>query len=507
MLACMSERAPVARTPQRRWFALGGVLGMALGLLIGFATARATRARGGAAGDQLERAAIDALVARGEGAWDNVPDPQVGRVLQPNLRARKAGGIVIDSNRYGLRERDFEVPKPADTLRIVLLGDSFVYGNAVAAELRLGAQLERELATRGAAGRRVECLHVAMSGWNLEAECAYLRRSLDALEPDLVLHISVHNDLEDSFDARGFGALAAHGSQVRAHADGLVGLRSGQMQHAEAVGLLADGLDWESRTRYERAAAGLAGLAHALHARGCAYLVLFHWPLLQPLAREHLARVLAPEQVAWLPSPLAHDERYIVSGSDPHWNAQGHALVARALYALLRERALLPALALPEWDEAAAVRAGWLDAGAKEAAAGRRPMLLARASRALRSLGTQAWTSASAGQVHAGLDREGRASPYLSVLLACAPGRRVQLRGTRLAGGALLGSARVWIDEFEIGAFELGGPLEFGVSWDLPPDVRERPHVSVRVQSDDWTYAEDLRHTVAFRLDQVSIER
>jgi hypothetical protein len=488
MLEPMSESAPVARTPQRRWLALGSGSAIALGVLIGFATARATG-------------------PRGEGAWDNVPDPQVGRVLQPNLRARKAGGIEIDSNRYGLRERDFVVPKPAGTLRIVLLGDSYVYGNAVAAQVRLGAQLERELAARRAGDRTIECLHVAMTGWNLEAESAYLRRSLAVLEPDLVVHVSVHNDLEDSFDARGFGALAAHGSQVRAHADGLVGLRTGQMLHAGALGMLADGLDWESRTRYERAAAALAGLAQALRSRGCPYLVLFHWPLLQPLAREHLARVLAPEQVAWLPSPLAHDERYIVSESDPHWNAQGHALVARALYELLRERALLPELALPEWDEAAAVRTGWLVAGAAEAAAGRRPLLLARASRALRSIGATAWTAASAGQVHAGLDREGRASPYLSVLLACAPGRRVKLRGARLGGGALLGRARVWVDQRELGAFELGGPLALEQSWDLPPELSARPHVSVRIQSEDWTYAEDLRHTLVFRLDELSIER
>src|ERR1043165_8866944 len=54
--------------------------------------------------------------------FDSHPDPEVGRVLV-------AGGQRdgFSTNAYGLRERPFALDKPAGTVRIVLLGDSFVF--------------------------------------------------------------------------------------------------------------------------------------------------------------------------------------------------------------------------------------------------------------------------------------------------------------------------------------------------------------------------------------------
>lgn len=48
-----------------------------------------------------------------------------------------------------------------------------------------------------------------MGGWNAVAECAYLRRLLSELAPDLVIQVLVSNDLDDQMGARGFGGLAA----------------------------------------------------------------------------------------------------------------------------------------------------------------------------------------------------------------------------------------------------------------------------------------------------------
>lgn len=505
----LGERAESADRGAARASALVIALVALVGVAVGALGYAAWHARDGGSPslEEVSEQAVAALVAKGEGVWDNVPDPQVGRVLQPHLRSRQAGGIAIDTNRFGHRERDFAVPKPAGTLRVVLLGDSFVYGNAVAADARLGAVLERELAARAARPHAVECLHIGMLGWNIEAECAYLRRSLDLLEPDLVVHVSVDNDLEDSFDARGFGALAAISSQVRDHADGLVGMRTSQLLLDGAYGLVADGLDWESRARYERAARALRRLADELQSRGCPYLVLFHWPGRQALTRQFLASALAPQQVAWTPTRLDREPEYCVSDIDHHWSPAGHALVARGLYALVHERGLLPALQTGAWDEATATRAEWFDAGAAEAAGPRAPELTERAASALPRIDPAAWTQVSAGQVHAGLDRHGRASPYVSVLLACAPGRALVLRGERAAGGRLGGRARVWVDDHELGTFALGGEREFALRYELPAEIGARAHVTVHVESEDWTYAGDLRRTISFRLTALEIER
>jgi hypothetical protein len=495
----------------RAAFVLGCALAAGLGGLLCWSLWRRpdtgpSRARS----DEATRlAAVDALVAAGQGAWDSFPDPDVGRVLQPGLRARKAGGIEIDTNRYGQREREYAVPKPAGVLRVVLLGDSFVYGNAVRAEERLGAVLERELTARaGLATGRIECLHVGMVGWNLRAECQYLRRALSQLEPDLVVHVTVHNDLEDSSDARGFGTLATFSSQQRARGDGIVSARTGQLLDPDAQSLLPAGLDWESRSRYADGARELAVLAAAVEARGGRYVALFHWPYYAWKVRDALASALRPEQVVWLPTALHADARYTVSPSDRHWNAAGHAYIARMLYALLRDRRGLAAIEPPEWAEATTALRELHDVGSLEANSPPLPFIAKRALQARRSIDTRKYDDTTAGQVHAGLDPDGLASPYVSVLLSNNKGQHVLLRGRRLARRELSGTARVYVDEFEVGQFPLDGAESLEDRFALPAECAQRGAVSVRIASDDWVYAgADLRHTVCFELDLLAIER
>ena len=95
-------------------------------------------------------------------------------------------------------------------------------------------------------------LHLGLAGWNLHAECAWLRRQLGLLRPDLVVHVTYQNDTNDSQTARGFGAMAAHTTQrdpstiVTRAWPGFLGYRD--------LGYLTHGLDHESRSRYAEAA-------------------------------------------------------------------------------------------------------------------------------------------------------------------------------------------------------------------------------------------------------------
>ena len=69
-------------------------------------------------------------------------------------------------------------------MRVVLLGDSYVYGNKVMADERLGVHLESFLNDRKAAGDvEVECLHIGIPSWNILSECAYIRRTITDYEP------------------------------------------------------------------------------------------------------------------------------------------------------------------------------------------------------------------------------------------------------------------------------------------------------------------------------------
>src|SRR5262249_32819144 len=151
--------------------------------------------------------------------FDTFPDADVGRVLQPDMSDRPAFNSKVSSNAFGWRERKVDVPKPKGRIRIVFLGDSFVFGPGVAAEDRMGYFLERYIAERATVRPvDVESIHIGMSSWNTRAESAYMRRNLANLQPDLVIQIAVSNDLDDSGSVRGFGNVADFTSQRPAQA-------------------------------------------------------------------------------------------------------------------------------------------------------------------------------------------------------------------------------------------------------------------------------------------------
>src|SRR5919112_4711950 len=55
------------------------------------------------------------------------PDPQLGRVLTPDIVAPFVFGTRLKTNSLGLRDREFG-PKPEGELRILSLGDSYAMG-------------------------------------------------------------------------------------------------------------------------------------------------------------------------------------------------------------------------------------------------------------------------------------------------------------------------------------------------------------------------------------------
>lgn len=101
-------------------------------------------------------------------------------------------GLTYRINEYGFRGPSYPKAKPAGTRRIVLLGDSFTFGEGVRFEDTLGERLERLLdATRDAP---VEVLNLGVSGARTGAEVSYLRQRGLAFGPDLVILVYVLND-------------------------------------------------------------------------------------------------------------------------------------------------------------------------------------------------------------------------------------------------------------------------------------------------------------------------
>ncbi len=458
---------------------------------------------------EVRRAAIAELVARGGGGWDTFADPAVGRLLQPNAQG-KIADIAVVSNKYGLRERAYALPKPAGTKRVVLLGDSFVFGEGVAAQERLGVFLERFLLERWPAPRpEIECLHVGLDTWNTLAETTFVRRQLALLQPDAVVQVLVRNDLEDNVAARGFGSMADINPLHPERGDGIFQVRFPQTAFDKLQpNWIQHGLDWESRTRFEAAGDAIVGLARAVEQQGGRYLLFSNYSGLLPTARYFLGRRLREEQFFELPTSFTRDDRYRLSAGDAHWNRAGHERIAQLLYALIVQRKLLTGAPLPEWPEAAALAEEYGSEGRREGDAEFRPNRVPGKRRIDPIVDFRDLDHESAAQVHGGVVAGGEAGPYVALILASSGKARVVAQGVGLQRPEL-GPLEVscFVEETRVGAVTIAPAQPWQLSFDVPKETAARPFVTVRFEARDWVYSgPDLRRHACFVLHRVALE-
>jgi lysophospholipase L1-like esterase len=173
--------------------ALGTVLLTAASLLVALALAevavRAYAAFGGRLGNQI--ATWDPLAAKVE------PHGRFGYRQRPNAVFEYTNGTRATANAQGWRGPAVAIPKPAGTLRIVLLGGSTTHGWAVNDDQTIDAYLKVDL-TRRLPGRRIEVVNLAFDGY--DAYQAWQRWLSDGvrLEPDAVVFNTGINDVRNA---------------------------------------------------------------------------------------------------------------------------------------------------------------------------------------------------------------------------------------------------------------------------------------------------------------------
>lgn len=124
---------------------------------------------------------------------------------RPGFRGNYAG-VLVSINSMGHRGHDFPQSKATNEFRVLLLGDSVTFGQAVEQHQTFSSHLETLLnAKRTTSYYRV--INAGVPGFNTADESNYLRASGDALDPDFVIVTYVHNDTVPSafigFDERG----------------------------------------------------------------------------------------------------------------------------------------------------------------------------------------------------------------------------------------------------------------------------------------------------------------
>jgi GDSL-like Lipase/Acylhydrolase. len=125
-----------------------------------------------------------------------------GFALRPDLEGyyQREGGSYVRINSDGLRDREHDKAKPAGTIRIAVLGDSFVEAMHVPVEQTFWSQMEKKLQECNAfPGKKVEVINFGVSGYGTAQELMTLRQKVWDYSPDVVLlAFTTLNDIYDN---------------------------------------------------------------------------------------------------------------------------------------------------------------------------------------------------------------------------------------------------------------------------------------------------------------------
>lgn len=126
-------------------------------------------------------------------------DPDAGWVGLPNIDARffLPGGfdVRVANNSRGLRDSEKDLAKPPGTRRIVVLGDSFMWGFGVDNEDTFSTILQELIPD-------TQTINLGVSGYSTVQELVRLQMEGVRYMPDVILLAFVWNDLRDNFDGR-----------------------------------------------------------------------------------------------------------------------------------------------------------------------------------------------------------------------------------------------------------------------------------------------------------------
>lgn len=101
---------------------------------------------------------------------------------------RREGEAFVRINSDGLRDREHDLAKPDDTIRVAILGDSYAEARSVALEDTFWSVLERELdACEAPRGKNVEVINFGVTDYGTGQQLLTLRHQVWQYAPDLVL--------------------------------------------------------------------------------------------------------------------------------------------------------------------------------------------------------------------------------------------------------------------------------------------------------------------------------
>ena len=257
--------------------------------------------------------------------------------------------MVYRINSIGMRGPDRFPDNSDDVVRIMVLGDSFAFGEGVALDEAFPSRLESSLQEQAPAGVRYQVLNVALSGYGTAGELLRLHHYSPLVRPHAVVVAFTLNDpipdsdmvpFEDDLMNRMAGASSDRGSASALY-NLISARRTNRLRTSEVEAWYRSFYVEERADRWDRASGELAAMAaycreHDI-ALTVAVLPLIHrlndhpftdiHNLITGFCRDHGIQVVdmlpvlkgIPDQELW------------VHPTDHHPNARAHGMMAEAL--------------------------------------------------------------------------------------------------------------------------------------------------------------------------------
>lgn len=228
----------------------------------------------------------------------------IGFVLNPHSQSstfKAPEGTSYRINSLGLRGGEIEKKTDAET-RILLVGDSVVFGWKLHDEDRLSSILNRLYARYSSDDQRTRFATVALPGWNVESAHAFLESHLRLLDPDAVVWWTIANDVEDVPGVIPPAQLANWASPQADNSTPFSALTSLQKRTRALIPIIQD-----------KRAANLAAIRSFQDRYNIPVFLIADDSLLD----EH-ARTLFSDQHIRIPQRFLDDSRWPLSRSDRH---------------------------------------------------------------------------------------------------------------------------------------------------------------------------------------------
>ena len=132
------------------------------------------------------------------------------KLMSDQITNSEGETFTVHTDQFGFRNYGHPLTKPADVIRILILGDSYTSALNIGDDKTFQSLLEKKLSDLRPAGEKIEVLSASSPAWSTEQQLLCLSNEAMQLQPDHVLLMTCPNDIREAW-CKKFATPDPHG--------------------------------------------------------------------------------------------------------------------------------------------------------------------------------------------------------------------------------------------------------------------------------------------------------